>query len=98
MSRTEEKPRYLKLSASNASANPESRIPNPGSYPIPAPMPDLWSALCLVAVLEGLFLLVSPGLWKRLALQLLNLPDAQIRQAGGLVLIIGLTLLWWLRH
>lgn len=61
-------------------------------------MPDLWSALCLVAVLEGLFLLVSPGLWKRLALQLLNLPDAQIRQAGGLILIIGLTLLWWLRH
>ena len=93
MPRTEEKPRYLR------SYPPATllQIPNPESR-IPAPMPDLWSALCLVAVLEGLFLLVSPGLWKRLALQLLNLPDAQIRQAGALVLIIGLTLLWWLRH
>ena len=93
MPRTEDRPRHLR-SYPPATLFP---IPNPQSR-IPATMPDLWSALCLVAVLEGLFLLVSPGLWKRVALQLLNLPDAQIRQAGGLVLIIGLTLLWWLRH
>ena len=61
-------------------------------------MQELFSALCLVAVLEGLFLLVAPQAWKRMALQLLNLPAAQLRSCGGVVLLIGLVLLWWLRH
>ena len=33
-------------------------------------MNDLWSALCLVAVLEGLFLFAAPAAWKRAAEQL----------------------------
>ena len=39
-------------------------------------MADLWAALCLVAVLEGLFLFAAPGAWKRAAEQLQDLLDA----------------------
>ncbi|MBN8769491.1 MAG: DUF2065 family protein [Stenotrophomonas nitritireducens] len=61
-------------------------------------MQDLLSALCLVAVLEGLFLFAAPFAWKRMAARLLELPAAALRQSGALMLAIGLTVLWWLRH
>ncbi|AAO29468.1 conserved hypothetical protein [Xylella fastidiosa Temecula1] len=61
-------------------------------------MYDLFVALSLVAVLEGLFLFLAPALWKRLATQLLDLPLAQLRLSGMFVLGVGLLVLWWLRH
>lgn len=61
-------------------------------------MTELLSALCLVAVLEGLVLFVAPGGWKRAALQLLEQTDRQLRWFGGLILATGLLALWWLRH
>jgi len=61
-------------------------------------MQDLLSALCLVAILEGLFLFAAPFAWKRLAARLLELPAAALRQSGALMLAIGLAVLWWLRH
>jgi uncharacterized protein YjeT (DUF2065 family) len=61
-------------------------------------MPDLWSALCLVIVVEGLVLFAVPGGWKRAAMQLLYLSDRELRALGGIVLIGGLLALWWLRH
>ncbi|HBN54469.1 MAG TPA: DUF2065 domain-containing protein [Stenotrophomonas sp.] len=61
-------------------------------------MQDLLSALCLVAVLEGLFLFAAPLAWKRMAARLLELPVAALRQSGALMLVIGLAVLWWLRH
>ena len=60
-------------------------------------MPDLWAALCLVAVLEGLVLFAAPGAWKRAAEQLQNMPDEHVRRVGGLVLALGLLSLWMLR-
>ena len=60
-------------------------------------MQDLWVALCLVAVLEGLMLFVTPGGWKRAAEQLLTLPERQLRVIGGLVLAIGLVALYFVR-
>ena len=60
-------------------------------------MADLWAALCLVAVLEGLFLFAAPGAWKRAAEQLLNLPDEHVRRIGGIVLALGLVSLWLVR-
>ena len=60
-------------------------------------MQDLWAALCLVAVLEGLVLFVAPGGWKRAAEQLLTLPDRQLRAIGGIVLVIGLVALYFVR-
>ena len=60
-------------------------------------MSDLWGALCLVAVLEGLFLFAVPGAWKRAAEQLQQLPDEQVRRVGAGVLILGLVSLWLVR-
>jgi len=61
-------------------------------------MRDLFAALCLVAVCEGLLLFVAPLAWKRMALRLLDLPGPALRSFGGLVLLAGLSLLWWVRH
>ena len=60
-------------------------------------MADLWAALCLVAVIEGLFLFAAPGAWKRAAAQLLNLPDEHVRRIAGIVLALGLVSLWVVR-
>lgn len=60
-------------------------------------MGELWSALCLVAVLEGLFLFVAPGGWKRTAEQLHALPNGRLRTLGAVVVGLGLVLLWVVR-
>ncbi|WP_202839855.1 DUF2065 domain-containing protein [Luteimonas saliphila] len=61
-------------------------------------MNDLWAALCLVAILEGLMLFVAPGGWKRAAQQLLAMPDARLRRIGGIVLALGLVALYFIRN
>ena len=60
-------------------------------------MNDLWAALCLVAVLEGLFLFAAPGAWKRAAEQLQQMPDEHVRRVGGIVLILGIVSLYFVR-
>ena len=60
-------------------------------------MTDLWAALCLVAVIEGLFLFVAPRGWKQAATQMLAMPDRQVRVIGGMVLIAGLLSLYFVR-
>ena len=58
---------------------------------------ELVSALCLVAVLEGLFLLVAPRGWKRAAEQLQAMPDRQLRTVGAIAAAIGVAALWLVR-
>ena len=53
-------------------------------------MNDLWSALSLVAIIEGMFLFVTPEGWKRTAEQLYAMPSTRLRAVGGLVVIVGL--------
>ena len=60
-------------------------------------MKDLLSALCLVAVIEGLVLFAMPLGWKRAALALIKLPLARVRGFGAVVMLGGLATLWWLR-
>ncbi len=60
-------------------------------------MNDLWSALCLVAILEGLVLFAMPGAWKRMAEELHARSDRQLRAIGGGVLIAGLVALFLVR-
>lgn len=60
-------------------------------------MNDLWSALCLVAILEGLLLFAAPGAWKRAAEQLQAMDDRRLRTVGGAVLIAGLVALYLVR-
>ena len=59
---------------------------------------ELLSALCLVAVLEGLFLFVAPRGWKRAAEQLQRLPDRSLRVVGAAVVGVGLMSLWLVRQ
>ena len=60
-------------------------------------MTELVSALCLVAVLEGLVLFAVPRAWKRAVAQLHALPDRYLRLLGGLVTAGGLLALWLAR-
>ena len=60
-------------------------------------MSELWSALALVAVIEGLFLFASPRGWKRAAERLHAMPDEQVRRVGAIVLIAGLLSLYLVR-
>lgn len=60
-------------------------------------MSDLWAALCLVAVLEGLLLFALPGAWKRMVAQMLEVPDRQLRVVGGIVLGLGVVALYFVR-
>ena len=59
---------------------------------------EFLSALCLVAVLEGLFLFVAPRGWKRAAEQLHALPDRKLRMLGAIVLAGGVVSLWLVRQ
>jgi len=61
-------------------------------------MGDLWSALCLVAVLEGLLLFIAPGGWKRMVAQLQEMPDRQLRVIGAVSICLGLLALYFIRN
>jgi len=60
-------------------------------------MTDLWSALCLVAVLEGLLLFAMPNAWRRAAEQLHAMPNGKLRAVGALVVAAGLAVLVMVR-
>ena len=60
-------------------------------------MSDLWAALCLAAVFEGLLLFAAPAAWKRAAERMLQLQDAQVRRIGGVIVALGLMALWLVR-
>jgi uncharacterized protein YjeT (DUF2065 family) len=60
-------------------------------------MTELWSALCLVLVFEGLLLFAAPGGWKRAAEHLHAMPEQRLRAIGGVVVIIGLVTLYFVR-
>ena len=60
-------------------------------------MTDLWAALALVAVLEGLVLFAFPGVWGRTAEQLLSTPVGRLRVIGGIVMAVGLVALYFIR-
>jgi uncharacterized protein YjeT (DUF2065 family) len=58
---------------------------------------DLLAALCLVLVIEGLFLLAAPVAWKRMAAQLTSTPERALRVGGGVMVAIGLVALQLVR-
>jgi uncharacterized protein YjeT (DUF2065 family) len=59
---------------------------------------ELLSALCLVAVLEGLFLFAAPRSWKQAVEQLYQLPDRGLRLLGGVFIAIGVIALFLVRR
>jgi uncharacterized protein YjeT (DUF2065 family) len=58
---------------------------------------ELAIALCLVAIIEGLFLFAAPQAWQRMALQLAQVEPRKLRAWGGGAVIVGLLLLQVLR-
>jgi uncharacterized protein len=60
-------------------------------------MNDLWAALALVVVLEGLLLFAFPNIWRRAAEQMLAMPPRQLRLIGGVMLAGGLVALYLVR-
>lgn len=60
-------------------------------------MTDLLAALCLVAVLEGLMLLVAPGAWQQMAARMQQLPQRQLRIGGAVMVAAGLLFLQLVR-
>jgi hypothetical protein len=61
-------------------------------------MSDLWAALALVAVLEGLVLFAFPGVWRKAAQEMLTMPPARLRVFGAVVMGVGLMALYFVRH
>ncbi|GIX33874.1 MAG: membrane protein [Lysobacterales bacterium] len=60
-------------------------------------MSDLWAALALVLVIEGLFLFVAPGAWRQMAEQIQALPDSVVRRFGAVMVALGLLALYLVR-
>ena len=58
---------------------------------------DVWAALALVLVIEGLLPFISPRIYRQSAEQLSALPDRVIRMIGLAVIIIGLVSLSFIR-
>jgi len=52
-------------------------------------MHELMAALCLVLVLEGLFLFAAPNTWQRLVEQMRTLEPRQLRIIGGVMVGVG---------
>lgn len=61
-------------------------------------MSDLWAALCLVLVLEGLLLFLAPNAWKQAAAQLQAVPERRLRVYGAMLLGVGLLALALVRN
>lgn len=57
-------------------------------------MTDLWVALALVLVLEGILPFLAPQALRRTLLALSELGDAQLRFAGLTSMLAGLVLLY----
>ncbi|MBS0318868.1 MAG: DUF2065 domain-containing protein [Proteobacteria bacterium] len=57
-------------------------------------MPNAFAAaLCLVLVIEGLFLFAAPQAWQHMAEQMRRLDPRQLRLIGGAMVAAGLLLL-----
>lgn len=58
---------------------------------------DLLAALCLLLVFEGLVLFAGPAAWKRVAQQLMEVPESALRISGAVMMGVGLLALQWVR-
>ncbi len=59
---------------------------------------DLFAALALMLVLEGILPFISPGALRRVARQMSESSDAALRATGLVSMLAGLILLYLVRH
>lgn len=60
-------------------------------------MDDLWAAMALLLVFEGILPFLAPGRWKEAVQALAQLDDRQLRLIGLGSMVAGLLSLWWVR-
>ena len=60
-------------------------------------MTDLWTALALVLVIEGLLYAAFPEQMKRLVARVLVLPAGALRAGGLIAAVLGVAVVWLLR-
>lgn len=58
---------------------------------------DLFAALALVLVIEGLLLAVAPRAWKDMARRLVEEPDRRLQAIGAALVVAGLLALGLVR-
>ena len=56
------------------------------------------TALALVLVIEGLLPFASPGRYRQMVAEIVRLSDNHIRVVGLVVIVVGLALLYVVRH
>jgi uncharacterized protein YjeT (DUF2065 family) len=54
---------------------------------------SLWIAIGLIFLIEGFLPMVSPGTWRRMFVQLVQMRDGQIRFIALLSIVIGAAML-----
>lgn len=60
-------------------------------------MTDLWTALALVLVIEGLLYAAFPDQMKRMVARVLSLPAGTLRAGGLVAAVVGVAAVWLLR-
>ncbi|WP_444997340.1 DUF2065 domain-containing protein [Aliikangiella sp. IMCC44359] len=60
-------------------------------------MSDLWSAIAIAIIIEGMIPFLSPKSWKETVNKITQLPETKIRLLGLAAMIVGLLLLSVLR-
>ncbi len=60
-------------------------------------MSDLWAALALFLVLEGILPFIAPRQWRDALRALSELEEGQARLLGLAIMLTGLLALWWVR-
>jgi uncharacterized protein len=56
----------------------------------------IWIALALVLVLEGIGPLLFPNRWQNYIRQLSAMPSNQLRQVGGVLVIVGVLCIFFM--
>ena len=51
---------------------------------------DLWAALALVLILEGLVPFISPGAYRNMVQQMAAMPEKTLRSVGLALMVVGL--------
>ena len=59
---------------------------------------EILTALALVLVIEGLLPFAAPGRYRQMVTEIVRLSDNHIRIVGLVVIVVGLALLYVVRH
>lgn len=59
---------------------------------------DLWTALAMVLVVEGLFYALFPEEMIRFMRQIMDMSPTHLRRAGVMAMSIGVVLVWIIRN